>query len=651
MDMIHKVKCLNPFNKDNHPSSKDLYDLPISLRNAYPLLPENAKICSNCRRQIYKHKLEIPFLEAKKSKSMCEDGYHKAAVAVLDQIKMKFSESLNKEDRIQLLTLAPKFWSRTDLVREFGCTEREARIAIELVNENGILSKPKKKIGRVLLEETVNSVTNFYERDDISRIMPGLKDFLSIKQENGERKHVQKRLLLADLHEIFYLYKKEHEHVKIGFTKFTQLRPPYCVLAGSSGTHNVCVCVYHENIKLLLDAIDLQSLTKNTSLILENYHDCIEATVCANAHDECYLGECLDCPNMSGLRKHLLECFERKNILQIEYESWLQTDRCTIASKSVSIYEYMDILGDKLMKFKTHDFLARKQFIFTNELKKNLKKGEFMICCDFAENYAFVVQNSTQSFHWNNNQATVFTVVVYYNENDELKHVSMAIISDNLNHDSIAVYEYQKIIISYLKINFTINQIYYVTDGASQHFKNKVNFRNLLFHEEYFGIRAQWHFHATAHGKGGCDGIGAILKRGARKASLQLSSKNHILTPEDLYNWSSKYCKETKVFYSSKESYDRTLLELKPRINEAKSIPGTLQYHAIIPIDKNRLQLKRTSSSSEYDIFPKENVRKRRKDSLKKQSKCKVVRTKLISKTKEPIKMKKKTEIKTNIEK
>ena len=50
------------------------------------------------------------------------------------------------------------------------------------------------------------------------------------------------------------------------------------------------------------------------------------------------------------------------------------------------------------------------------------------MCCDFAENYALVIQNSTQSFHWNNNQATVFTVVVYYKQNDELKHVSIAVI-------------------------------------------------------------------------------------------------------------------------------------------------------------------------------------------------------------------------------
>ena len=609
MDPALKLKCINPFNKINHSVRKNLSNFPSIFRSAYPLVPENAKICSNCQRQLYKHKLDLPSCDAKKAKIECTDEYHKAGVAVLNQLKKKFLESTGKEDKIQLLTLAPDFWSRRDLIREFGCTEWEAREAKKLVTESGIFSKPEKKKGKIFPVETVDSVKRFYESDDISRVMPGLKDCISVKQNNGKREHVQKRLLLGNLREIYCLFKKEHESVNIGFTKFTQLRPPHCVLAGSSGTHNVCVCVHHENIKLMLNAINLQSLTEGTRLFLKNYHDCIQAIVCSNASSKCYLGDCLDCPNMSVLRKHLLECFERNDIFQIQYESWLQTDRCTIVSTTINVYEFMNILGEKLIKFKTHDFFAREQYLFLSDLKKNLQKGEFLVCCDFAENYAFIVQNSTQSFHWNNNQATVFTTVVYYKENQDLKHISIAIISDNLNHDTVAVYEYQKIIISHLKSNFIVKKIYYLTDGAGQHFKNKSTFQNLLFHQKDFGVPAEWHFHATAHGKGACDGIGANLKRGAKRASLQLSSSNHILTPEDLYNWALRNCKETKVFYSTKETYEKAVLKLKSRLSKIKSIPGTLQYHAVIPMNKTTLILKKTSMSSEYQIFPKKPVK------------------------------------------
>ncbi len=46
---------------------------------------------------------------------------------------------------------------------------------------------------------------------------------------------------------------------------------------------------------------------------------------------------------------------------------------------------------------------------------------------------------------------------------------------------------------------------------------------NLCSHEEDFGVAAEWHFSATAHGKGVCDGLGGTVKRLAARASLQRS--------------------------------------------------------------------------------------------------------------------------------
>ena len=68
-----------------------------------------------------------------------------------------------------------------------------------------VFAIPAKKREKLLPADTVNSVNTFYQRVDISRIMPDLKDYVSIKQSNGEREHVQKRLLPGNLNE---LYKK-----------------------------------------------------------------------------------------------------------------------------------------------------------------------------------------------------------------------------------------------------------------------------------------------------------------------------------------------------------------------------------------------------------------------------------------------------------
>ena len=42
------------------------------------------------------------------------------------------------------------------------------------------------------------------------------------------------------------------------------------------------------------------------------------------------------------------------------------------------------------MKLKIHDFFAKKQSLFVNNVKSNLQEREFLVCCDFAENYAIV---------------------------------------------------------------------------------------------------------------------------------------------------------------------------------------------------------------------------------------------------------------------
>ena len=82
----------------------------------------------------------------------------------------------------------------------------------------------------------------FYQEDEYSRILPGKKDFKSVKGPDGKRQHVQKRLLLLNLNELYQNYKARYPNDKIGLSKFCALRPPYCITVGSRDTHSVCVC-------------------------------------------------------------------------------------------------------------------------------------------------------------------------------------------------------------------------------------------------------------------------------------------------------------------------------------------------------------------------------------------------------------------------
>ena len=134
-----------------------------------------------------------------------------------------------------------------------------------------------------------------------------------------------------------------------------------------------------------------------------------------------------------------------------------------------------------------------------------------------------MLQDAAQGFHWNNSQATIHPFVVHYMDSGELRHVSYAVISDCLRHDTVAVHLFQKSLISFLKEKFGIlsRKIYYFSDGAASQYKNRKNFINLCYHEADFGVPAEWHFSATSHGKGACDGVGGSVKRLAARASLQ----------------------------------------------------------------------------------------------------------------------------------
>ena len=55
-----------------------------------------------------------------------------------------------------------------------------------------------------------------------------------------------------------------------------------------------------------------------------------------------------------------------------------------------------------IQQIKNARFFSRQQALFIRNLKENLEDVEIVISFDFAENYAFVIQNSAQSFHWNN---------------------------------------------------------------------------------------------------------------------------------------------------------------------------------------------------------------------------------------------------------
>ena len=225
--------------------------------------------------------------------------------------------------------------------------------------------------------------------------------------------------------------------------------------------------------------------------------------------------------------------------------------------------------------------------------------GEFLVIADFSGNYSFVLQDAAQGFHWNNSQVTIHPFVAYYMDSDELCHLSYVVISDCNHHDTIAVHLYQKYLIEHLTKRFGLPpyKVYYFSDGAASQYKNRKNFINLCHHQDDFGVPAEWHFSATSHGKGACDGVGGSLKRLAARASLQCPYDHQIMTPRQLFEWAVDNIPAVSFQYVTIDGYKREEALLEHRFQQSRTIPGTRKLHCFIPLSRNQVSTKVYSSS------------------------------------------------------
>ena len=384
------------------------------------------------------------------------------------------------------------------------------RRARELIKSKGLLSEPSPRKGKTLSKELEEKVIRFFCDDRYSRMLPGQKDKVSI----AKNVYKQKRLLLSTVNELHVEFKKQHPSSidKIGISKFTSLRPKWCVSAGSSQTHSVCVCTIHQNVKLLLDAAHFE----------ESYRDLIKILICGDERRDCLLLKCDQCPKQDYLTTLLLSKFEDEHDT-ITFKEWVSVDRTQLITRQLPVHEFIDLIVEKLVKLTPHSFIAKEQSNYLKARKENLDKDSVLVLLDFSENYAFRYQDEVQSYHWSHDYCSVHPAVCYYIDNDgKLGNFNMCYLSAELQHDVAFVYSIQIELTKFIRVNLPhIENVEYFSDGCAAQYKNCSNFLNLCKHKSDFGLNATWSFFATSHGKSPCDGIGGTVKRATTHESLR----------------------------------------------------------------------------------------------------------------------------------
>ena len=165
---------------------------------------------------------------------------------MITQLKDKFESATKSSEKVLGLIVLPKNWTIRKVQEEFGASNYTVRKAKEIVKEKEILFTPNPKPGHTLPAETINLVQSFYESNEVNRMMPGCKDFVSVRKA-GQRVHIQKRLISSNLKETYYLFKEKYPDKKIGFSNFADVYPKHCFSWSKWHTF----CVYVPSIKIL----------------------------------------------------------------------------------------------------------------------------------------------------------------------------------------------------------------------------------------------------------------------------------------------------------------------------------------------------------------------------------------------------------------
>ena len=175
----------------------------------------------------------------------------------------------------------------------------------------------------------------------------------------------------------------------------------------------------------------------------------IDLIVCTSPVEDCFLSNCAKCNNITP-----------SSILGRQLDTSDEDDKCSwsvwkLVDKKIDLHQIRGSITSLLHEideswsaFLAHSYFDREQRNFINELRiKSSHLSYAVVQIGFAENYTFLRQREVQAAHWNNQEATLFTVHIKIGN----EHKNMVIISDYMRHDTAFIYCAQRLIIDYIR--------------------------------------------------------------------------------------------------------------------------------------------------------------------------------------------------------
>ena len=323
---------------------------------------------------------------------LSEHTIYEDQTIILDNIKTALAdENLTNQERFRLIRLLPSGWSANKVASTLDVLPYTVYQAKKAPAEN----LDKRPVGnQPLTDEIKKKVIDFYLSSEISRTFPGKKDTISVKHPDKKRANIQKQLLLYTLEEIHDMFRAKNPDLPIGLTSFKSLRPKQCVFSGDSAAHNVCVCVYHENVKFCIKALHSIFTEYETWTMLQQ--ELMRLAKCDNPSEACELQTCTNCDSRRMI-EYVATKLDDLKIAGVSHKMWITTPNYIRIDVSSEVDTFLEYLKSQIESFIVHDYKVRKQNEFVEKTKRSLVSGEeVLIHCDFAENYTCIKQDAPQ---------------------------------------------------------------------------------------------------------------------------------------------------------------------------------------------------------------------------------------------------------------
>ena len=320
-------------------------------------------------------------------------------------------------------------------------------------------------------------VQQFFEREDNSRIITGIKNTVTKKKVKKQR-----RVLNDTLTNLHHKYLAEAKY-KMGYSTFCRLRPFWVKFPTDTET---CLCKLCENTKFLWASL------QKYKFLSEDLDTILVKSVCDKSNKSCLYSECKSCAETQ------VQIEVPVTVEDLEWSEWKirkeeRKVKGTDKTVSFTVKETVQGTPEELMmkfsqsfgKYKKHIFNIQWQYRYLRERRSNLTDSECLLQVDFLQNFICKSNNEIQSMHFgaSKRQISLHTGIYYVGKKTEQ---TFCTVSDELEHGPAGIWAHLSPILEGIKDRFPgIESVEFFSDGPTTQYKQKGNF--YLFSTEIYG--------------------------------------------------------------------------------------------------------------------------------------------------------------------